>query len=50
MTDEKQSKGTTETKQDKSVFVLGMVGVIDQPRTLIKEHRPRLFKGHAVLA
>lgn len=37
MTDQQQSEGATETKQNKSIFLLGMVRIVNQSSPFIEE-------------
>jgi len=43
------SKGATQTKQDESFFVLGVVGIAYQKRLLVEEHRPRFLERNPML-
>ena len=49
MADNEQSKRTAQAKQYEALFVFGVIGIVDQPGTLVERHGSRLFKGDAML-
>lgn len=50
MTDYQRPKPAAQSQENKSLFLLRMVGVGDQKRVLVEEYRLRLFKRNTVLA
>jgi hypothetical protein len=49
VTDNQKPKGTTQAKDNKAVFIVGMVRVTDQQSTLVHEDGLGLIKTDAVL-
>jgi len=37
VTDQQQSEGATQTERNKSIFLLGMVGIVNQSSLFIEE-------------
>ena len=50
MTDHKDAKSCTHAEQDESVFIKGMIRVIDQKSILIDKNGLSFLKGYAVLS
>ena len=48
VTNQKQSQRSTQTEENKTVFVVRVVRVVDQFGSLIHKNRFRLFKTHPV--
>ena len=44
------AQGAAESEENESIFVLGMIGVGDQNRLLVKKDSPRLLERYPVLA
>ncbi len=49
VTNEQQSKGAAQTKKNKAIFVVRMIGVVDQLGALINEDGLGLLEAHLVL-
>jgi hypothetical protein len=50
VTDQQQSEGATQTEQNKSIFLLRMVRIVNQSSLFIEEYRPCVLEGNPVLA
>ena len=50
MTNNQGSKCRAQAKKDETLFVLGMIGVIDQHGSFIREHAHGFMKRDTVLA
>ena len=49
MTDKQQSKRTAEAQWNKTVFVLAVIGIVDQLRALIDKDGFGFLEAHTVL-
>lgn len=49
MADHQNPKRAARTKQDEASLIIGVIRIINQLRSLVREHGLRLFKGDAVL-
>ena len=50
MRHDEQSQFRTESEDDESALLFGVIGIMNQPRVFIPEDRRRLFKGDTVFA
>ena len=50
MADYESPEQKAQSQEDESVFVAGMIRIIDQQGTVVVEHGSRLFELHPVLA
>ena len=49
VTNQKQAQSGTQAQEQKSVFPLRMIVVVELDSLLVEEHRPRLLEGDVVL-
>ena len=49
MTDQDYPHRTAQPKQDKTILAVGMIGIVDQPRTFVEKHRSSLIERDTVL-
>ena len=49
VTDDEQPEAATQSEQNEAVFVLGVVGIVDQLCALVNKHGFGLFEANAML-